>query len=262
MKIPFFEVAAFTKTLFAGNPAAVCLLENEWLPNETMQRIASENNLAETAFLIEREGFFDLRWMTPAIEVDLCGHATLASAHVLFTHRARREPELRFQSRSGELRVARACDRLVLDFPAQPLEKSGALEEVATALRAKPVALLKGRDYLAVFASEEEVAALQPDFVKVAKLDAQGVIATAPGGDCDFVSRYFVPSAGILEDPVTGSTHCALTPYWSQRLGKRELRARQISARGGELFCEDRGDRVGIGGYAITYVEGQLETGD
>lgn len=261
MRIPFFVVAAFTKQLFAGNPAGVCLLEEEWLPNETLQRIATENGLAETAFLIERDGYFDLRWMTPAIEVDLCGHATLASAHVLFRHCGRNEQELRFQSRSGELRVARDGERLVLDFPAQHLEKSDALDEVTAALGARPEALFKARDYVAVFATEAEIAALRPDFAKVAKLDAQGVVATAPGRGCDFVSRYFVPAAGIPEDPVTGSTHCMLTPYWSRRLGRRELTARQISARGGELFCEDRGERVGIGGYAVTYVIGELETG-
>lgn len=257
MTIPFFEVVAFTGRLFAGNPAGVCVLE-QWLPNETLQAIAAENNLPETAFIIERAEHFDLRWMTPTVEVELCGHATLASAHVIFEHLGRAGSLVRFQSRSGKLTVERSSDRLVLDFPSQPARAGARSDKLVEGLRAEPKAVLKGRDYLAVFETEDEVAAIDPDFGVVAQLDAQGVIATAPGKNCDFVSRYFAPGAGIPEDPATGSTHCALIPYWSKRLGKRELFARQISPRGGELFCEDRGDRVGIGGRAMTYVEGKL----
>ncbi|MDQ3199625.1 MAG: PhzF family phenazine biosynthesis protein [Verrucomicrobiota bacterium] len=255
--IPYYEVFAFTRRMFAGNPAGVCLLE-EWLPNEQLQAIAAQNNLAETAFFIARGDFFELRWMTPTIEVDLCGHATLASAHVLFRHLGYAGSAIRFHSQSGELKVERAGDRLVLDFPSRLLEEAKPAEELNAALGARPEILLQGRDYFAVFASQQEVAALQPDLDRLAKLEAQGVVVTAPGDDCDFVSRYFAPAAGIPEDPVTGSTHCTLIPYWSQRLGKKELFARQISARGGELFCEDRGDRVGIGGQALTYVEGKI----
>ena len=259
MTIPYFIVAAFARSPFAGNPAGVCLLgDSEWLPNEEMQRIAAENNLAETAFLINRGDYFDLRWMTPTVEVDLCGHATLGSAHVLFNHLSYKGQIIRFQSKSGELRVERDNDRFVLDFPAQAVTEVPVTSKVTDALGARPVRLLKGRDYMAVFEREEDVAGLKPNFPLVAALDAQGVIATAPGKKSDFVSRYFVPAAGIPEDPVTGSTHCVLIPYWAKQLGKRELLARQISPRGGELFCEDRGERVRIGGHAVTYVEGKI----
>jgi PhzF family phenazine biosynthesis protein len=258
MIIPYFEVSAFTKQPFAGNPAGVCFLEGEWLPDALMQSIAAENNLAETAFIIERGDYFDLRWMTPTVEVDLCGHATLASAHVLFNHRGRKGDAIKFQSRSGELRVARKEGRLVLDFPSQPSAKCDPPAELAKGLGAQPREVLKGADYLAVFEGEEEIAAIKPQFETIAQLGGRGVIVTAPGSTSDFVSRFFAPAAGIAEDPVTGSTHCALIPYWSKRLSKRELHARQISKRGGELFCEDRGERVGIGGNAVTYLEGTL----
>ena len=258
MTIPFFEVLAFTNRMFSGNAAGVCLLENEWLPDATLQAIAAENNLPETAFLIERPQHFELRWLTPAVEVELCGHATLASAHVIFHHLGRQGTAVRFQSLGGELAVERMENRLVLDFPSRPARAITTPGKLSKALRAQPKEALKERDYLAVFETDREVAAIKPDFDLIAQLDAQGVIVTAPGSDCDFVSRYFAPRAGIPEDPATGSTHCALIPYWAGRLGKRELFARQISARGGELFCEDRGDRVGIGGDAVTYVEGEL----
>ncbi len=261
MSIPYFEVTAFANRPFAGNPAAVCLLTNEWLPDDLMQRIAAENNLAETAFLIERDNYYDLRWMTPTVEVDLCGHATLASAHVLFHHFGHQGGSIRFQSKSGELRVERSGDRLILDFPAQPAAAGRAPLELSKGLRAAPAEVLKGRDYFAVFATEAEVAAIRPDFDIIGALDAQGVIVTAPGDGCDFVSRYFAPAAGIPEDPATGSTHCALIPYWANLLGKREMVARQISRRGGQFFCEDRGERVRIGGHATTYVEGSLHVG-
>lgn len=255
--IPYFEVLAFTKRLFGGNPAGVCLLEGDWLPAEMMQQIAHENNLAETAFLVKRDGDFDLRWFTPAIEVDLCGHATLASAHVLFA-RGEKSP-VTFHSRGGALAVSRQDDLLELDFPARPAQAAPAsAPAVAKALGAPPAILLRERDFYAVFARESDVAALQPDFAAVAALDRQGVVATAPGDSCDFVSRYFAPAVGIPEDPVTGSTHCTLIPYWTERLGKKKLHARQISERGGELFCENRGARVGIGGSALTYVEGMI----
>jgi PhzF family phenazine biosynthesis protein len=257
MLIPYYQVLAFTKRHFAGNPAGVCVL-SEWLPDAELQAIAAENNLPETAFIIEREKYFDLRWLTPTVEVDLCGHATLASAHVIFHHLDRAGDTVSFQSRSGELTVARVEDRLVLDFPSQPVSKCEPPKKLAEGLRAQPKSVLKGRDYFAVFDREEDIAALEPDFEILTQLDAEGVIVTAPGNVCDFVSRYFAPRVGIPEDPVTGSTHCALIPYWSKRLGKQELRARQLSKRGGELFCEDRGERVGIGGNAVTYVEGKL----
>ncbi len=258
MTISYFEVHAFTSELFAGNPAGVCVLPNEWLAGDAMQQIATENNLTETAFIIDREEYFDLRWMTPTVEVDLCGHATLAAAHVLFNHLGRKGDAIKFQSPSGELRVERKEGRLILDFPSQPPGKCDPESNLADSLRARPREVLKGRDYFAVFAREKDVAEIKPDFDLLTQLNAQGVIVTAPGDNCDFVSRYFAPAAGIPEDPVTGSTHCALIPYWAKRLEKRNLHARQISKRGGELFCEDRGERVGIGGNAMTYVEGKL----
>lgn len=257
MTIPYFEVVAFTNRQFAGNPAGVCVLA-ESLPDAAMQAIAAENNLPATAFMIDRGTHFDLRWMTTTVELDLCGHATLASAHVLFQHLGRSDAMIRFQSRSGELTVERSGDRLVLDFPAQSLSECQPPEKLAEGLGAQPSAVLKGRNYCAVFDHELDVAALLPDFRIIAELDAHGVIATAPGDRCDFVSRYFAPRVGVPEDSATGSAHCALVPYWSKRLGKRTLHARQLSMRGGELFCEDRGERVGIGGNAVTYVEGQL----
>jgi PhzF family phenazine biosynthesis protein len=258
MTIPYYEVLAFTDRLFAGNPAGVCILD-EWLPDQLLQKIAAENNLAETAFFIDRGSFFDIRWMTPTVEMDLCGHATLASAHVLFQHVGRPGESVTFQSPSGgELRVDRRENRLVLDFPSRPAEPCEAPARLAEALRAQPREVLKGRDYLAVFEREADIAALSPDFEILAELEANGVVVTAPGDEHDFVSRYFAPQVGVPEDPVTGSVHCALIPYWANRLGKRELRARQLSRRGGELFCEDRGARVGIGGTAVTYVEGTL----
>lgn len=257
MKIPYFEVLAFTDRLFAGNPAGVCILE-DWLPDEMLQKIATENNLAETAFFIDRGSFFDIRWLSPSAEIDLCGHATVGSAHVLFQHLGRTGDSLIFQSRSsGELRVDRVGERLVLDFPSRPGSPSEAPPLLAESLGAQPSVVLKNRDYIAVFERQEQVAGLTPDLGKVAKLEGvQGVCVTAPGDDCDFVSRYFAPSVGVPEDPVTGSTHTGLIPYWAKRLGKTKLHARQLSPRGGELFCEDRGDRVGIGGKALTYVEG------
>lgn len=257
MKIPYYEIAAFTSRPFSGNPAGVCIL-NEWLPDQLMQSIAAENNLPETAFMIEREKYFDLRWMTPTTEIDLCGHATLASAHVIFQYLGRRRDIVNFQSPSGELMVERVDDRLVLDFPSRPATPCAPPAGLAEALRAEPMEVSKGRDYYAVFDRQEDVAAIAPDFEALARLDAQGVVVTAPGNDCDFVSRYFAPRAGIPEDPVTGSTHCALIPYWSNRLGRKELLARQLSHRGGELFCEDRGARVGIGGKVVLYLEGTI----
>lgn len=258
MTIPYYEVLAFTDRLFTGNPAGICILE-EWLPDELLQKIAAENNLAETAFFIDRGNVYDIRWMTPTVEMDLCGHATVGSAHVIFEHLGRASDSVTFQSPSaGELRVDRRENRLVLDFPSRPAEPCEVPARLAEGLRAQPRQVFKGRDYLAVFEREADVKALAPDLDIVAGLEANGVVVTAPGDDCDFVSRYFAPRVGVPEDPVTGSVHCALIPYWSKRLGKTKLHARQLSARGGELFCEDRGDRVGIGGTAVTYVEGKL----
>ena len=263
MKLPYFEVAAFTSRAFGGNPAGVCLLD-EPLSEHLMGAIASENNLAETAFVVGRDGGYEIRWFTPSKrEIDLCGHATLASGHVLVRHRGVQEETIRFHSpRSGALAVGREDDRIVLDFPVRPVKRSQISEDFVAALGAAPQELFEGRDYLAVFASADEVRALQPDIGRLEQLPNEGVIVTAPGDDCDFVSRFFVPKHGVAEDHVTGSTHCNLIPFWAERLGKTQLRARQLSQRGGELFCELRGDRVRIGGYAMTYLAGEIEVPD
>lgn len=259
MKLRLFQIDAFAGQVFSGNPAAVVPLER-WLDDHTLQSIAAENNLSETAFFVGEKGYFQIRWMTPTEEVDLCGHATLAAAWVIFNEIEKGRSEVHFRSQSGPLRVSALGDTLSLDFPSRPPEaRDGATLALTAALGARPREVLVSRDYLAVFETEAEVRALKPDMAKVAALDHMAVIATAPGGDCDFVSRFFVPSLGIPEDPVTGSAHCTLVPYWSKRLGKTRLFARQVSARGGELWCEDRGERVSIAGRCVKYLEGTIE---
>jgi PhzF family phenazine biosynthesis protein len=261
-KLAIYEVNAFTDTPFKGNPAAVCPLE-EWLPDALMQSIAAELNLSETAFFVRREdGDFDLRWFTPAVEIKLCGHATLASAFVLFHHRSEQRERIIFHSKSGPLYVSRFEDKLELNFPAnvpQPKEVTPALIE---ALGAAPREAWQARDTVVLFDSAEEVRALRPDIAKVKALDTYGVIATARGTGVDqgvdFVSRFFVPRAGIAEDPVTGSAHCELVPLWAQRLQKNALRARQVSQRSGELWCQLEHDRVKMAGHAVLVWEGNL----
>lgn len=259
MKLRLFQVDAFASRVFAGNPAAVVPLER-WLDDATLQAIAAENNLPETAFLVGGDGAYEIRWMTPTEEVDLCGHATLASGWVVMNELDPGRREVAFRSRSGPLQVLERGERLALDFPSRPPQPADAERpQVVEALGRAPSLLLASRDYLAVFDSEAQVKALEPDMAKIAALDRLGVIATAPGSDCDFVSRFFAPGAGIPEDPVTGSAHCTLVPYWSKRLGKSRLFARQVSKRGGELWCEDRGERVEIAGHAVKFLEGVIE---
>jgi len=252
-RLPLWQVDAFTGTLFAGNPAAVCLLD-AWLPDATLQAIAAENNLSETAFAVPRDGDFALRWFTPAQEVDLCGHATLAAAHVLLGERA----AVTFHTRSGALGVERRGGLLAMDFPALPAAAVRAPDALEHGLGRRPREVLRAVDYLVVYDTAAEIEALVPDQERLARLDGRGVIVTAPGTDADFVSRFFAPKAGIPEDPVTGSAHSTLAPYWAARLGKTRLRARQISRRGGELECVLRGDRVEIAGRAVTYLEGTI----
>lgn len=261
MKLPYYEVSAFTTNPFGGNPAGVCPLE-AWLPDAVLQGIAANNNLAETAFTVPHGHDFELRWFTPTVEMDLCGHATLAAASVLFNERGLRGAAVRFHSRSGVLAVVRAGDLLTLDFPSRPPAPSAPLEALIHGLGAPPKEVFKARDYLAVFSNETEVRALQPDFAMLKTLDCLGIIATAPGDDCDFVSRFFAPGAGVDEDPVTGSAHCTLIPFWAGRLGKTKLFARQISQRGGGLFCELVGERVHIGGRATLYLRGEIQIPD
>jgi PhzF family phenazine biosynthesis protein len=257
MHIPIYQIDAFTSSLFAGNPAAVCPLDR-WLDDATLQSIAAENNLSETAFLFRRNGHYDLRWFTPTVEVDLCGHATLASAFVIFTELETTKDVASFETRSGTLVVRRDGDMLTMDFPARPPSDCTPPEALLKALGQSPVAVLASRDYFIVYETEEQVRSLQPNMELLRSLDRQGVIVTAAGNDVDFVSRYFAPAAGIPEDPVTGSAHCTLAPYWSERLGKIRLRALQVSARGGELWCEHRGDRVLIAGQAVKYLHGTI----
>lgn len=255
-EIPIYQVDAFADEVFSGNPAAVCPLP-EWLPGDVLQAIAAENNLSETAFFVaDGGGGHELRWFTPTVEVDLCGHATLASAFVILERTGGRS--VSFRTRSGTLAVDRRGDLLWLDFPAHEARKTEAPEALAAGLGTVPAATFEGPNYMAAFAREAEVAALEPDFRRLAELAPRGVIATAPGAECDFVSRYFAPAHGVDEDPVTGSAHCMLIPHWSARLGAERLVARQISARGGTLRCENRGDRVGIGGRAVLYLEGTI----
>jgi PhzF family phenazine biosynthesis protein len=258
MKIPLYQIDAFSSRVFGGNPAAVCPLE-EWLDDTTMQAIAAENNLAETAFFVGGGGRYDVRWFTPTVEVDLCGHATLASALVVFRDLEPSLEAVSFRSKSGELRVTRSGELLTLDFPARAPSRCEATEAVTRALGKAPRELWTARDYMAVYDSEEEVRGLEPAMDRVAALDRFAVIATAPGRASDFVSRFFAPRQGVPEDPVTGSAHCTLIPYWASRLGKPRLHALQVSRRGGELFCEHRGDRVAIGGHAVQFLEGMIE---
>jgi len=259
-RIPYFEVDAFTSERFRGNPAGVCPLA-KWLDDALMQKIAAENNLSETAFFVPRGSDYELRWFTPTIEVDLCGHATLAAAFVVFSELNFRGDSVRFHSQSGPLAVSRSTDILTLDFPSRPASPCATPKALIDGLGAKPIEVSKARDYFAVFASAREVSALQPDFGLLGTLDEK-VIVTAPGDDCDFVSRFFAPTMGINEDPVTGSAHCTLVPYWAQRLGKKKLHARQVSKRGGELYCEDADGRVRIGGKAVLYLRGEIEVGN
>jgi PhzF family phenazine biosynthesis protein len=272
MKLRLFQVDAFASRVFGGNPAAVVPLER-WLDDAVLQAIAAENNLSETAFLVGGDGQYRIRWLTPTCQVDLCGHATLASAWVVFNRIEPGGREVSFASNSGPLRVVAEGekppsewpdrlpgDTLALDFPSRPPEAADAsLDAVARALGREPAAVHASRDYLALFEREEDVRALRPDMARIAALDRMAVIVTARGSDCDFVSRFFAPSVGVPEDPVTGSAHCTLVPFWAQRLGKTRLFARQLSARGGELWCELRGERVSIAGRAALYLEGQID---
>ena len=258
MKIRQYQVDAFTSRLFGGNPAAVCPLD-AWLEDQTLQAIAAENNLSETAFFVGGKGRYDLRWFTPTVEVNLCGHATLASAFVVFRHLEPSLEAVSFHSKSGELRVTRSGDLLTLDFPAWTPSRVEAPEALLRGLGRPPREVLGSEDYLAIYESEDEVRALEPVMEALARLDRFAVIVSAPGREADFVSRFFAPRQGIPEDPVTGRAHCTLVPYWGRRLGKARLHALQVSRRGGELFCEHRGDRVAIGGRAVQFLEGTIE---
>ncbi|MRR15534.1 MAG: PhzF family phenazine biosynthesis protein [Deltaproteobacteria bacterium] len=262
MKIPLYQVDAFTTKLFSGNPAAVCLLE-DWLDDAVLQHIARENNLSETAFLVRKGSALDLRWFTPLTEVALCGHATLAAAYVLFTCKSWEQTTIRFLTRrSGELIVARRGDRLEMDFPSLPAREIKAPAGLASALGVVPIQVLSSEeDLLAILPDEKAVREVSPDFAALEKIPCRGVIVSAPGGHSDFVSRFFAPRVGVNEDPVTGSAHSVLIPYWAEKLGKNDLYALQVSDRGGELFCGYQGERVTIAGHAVLYLEGTITVG-
>ena len=253
-----YQVDAFSNEMFRGNPAAVVMLETE-LSDETMQEIAEENNLAETAFVLPNGNEFNIRWFTPTVEVNLCGHATLASAHVIFNHLNNPNKVINFSSKSGQLEVRKDDDILYLDFPADDFHSVDILEEIISGLNNTPIELYKGRDdYLAIFEDEETIRSISPNIEVLSSIETRGIIISSQGIDVDFVSRFFAPSAGIPEDPVTGSAHTTLTPYWSRKLNKRTLKANQLSQRGGELFCTDKGSRIEIGGCAKTYLVGKI----
>jgi predicted PhzF superfamily epimerase YddE/YHI9 len=273
--IPFWHVDAFAGKAFAGNPAGVCIMD-QWPAPSVMQAIAAENSMPETAFLVPRAreagggagapagADFDLRWFTPTVEIDLCGHATLAAAHVLMRHRGWTGPTITFSSQSGPLVVEAKGELFVLDFPSRPALPCDPVGTLVKGLGARPMEILGARDYLVVFATEDEVRGLKPDMALLSRIDRMGVIVTAQGGTrgsaepVDFVSRFFAPGIGIPEDPVTGSAHCTLIPFWARRLRRTSLHALQVSTRGGEIFCQDAGDRVKIGGRAVTYLSGEI----
>jgi len=258
MKIPIYQVDAFTDHLFGGNPAAVCPLDT-WLTDDLMQNIANENNLAETAFFIKENDHFHIRWFTPTVEVELCGHATLASAHVLYEHLSFAGPEIRFKSRSGWLIVKKEGNLLTLDFPSDPIEPAVPPAELIQSLRINPLETYHGKtDWMIVTDSQKTVEKLKPDIGLLADIPGRGVIVTAVGDTVDFVSRFFGPQTGVPEDPVTGSAHTTLAPFWGKRLGKQELTALQVSRRQGYLLCRIKDDRVEISGKAQTYLTGEL----
>ncbi|CAN5808873.1 PhzF family phenazine biosynthesis protein [soil metagenome] len=260
MKLTIYQVDAFTDKLFGGNPAAVIPL-TEWLSDDVMQNIAAENNLAETVFFVSESKGYHIRWFTPELEIDLCGHATLASAFVLYEYLGYNKPQLIFYSKSGELIVSRDGDRLMMNFPASmPDSVSEYPEQLIKGLGLEEhLGVYKSRDYVVELATEVDVLNVKPDITLLNEIDVIGIIVTAPGSDCDFVSRFFAPNCGIPEDPVTGSAHSTLIPFWAEKLGKQKLHARQLSKRKGELWCENLGDRVTISGNCVFYMKGEIE---
>lgn len=258
MNIPIYQVDAFSDIAFGGNPAAVCVLDS-WIDDETMQNIGQENNLSETAFIVRKsKGEYEIRWFTPSIEINLCGHATLASAHVVFHFLDKDIDTVSFDSRSGILKVERKDDMLTMDFPSTPPEEADIPLVLIKALGVIPEAACSSRDLLVLVKDEETVRSVNPDFNLLKELDYLGIIVTSKGDNSDFVSRFFAPNAGINEDPVTGSAHTTLIPYWADKLGINKLHAFQVSSRGGELWCELQGDRVKIAGKTCLIIQGEL----
>jgi PhzF family phenazine biosynthesis protein len=259
MKLKIYQVDAFAGALFSGNPAAVCILD-KWLPDDLMQKIAMENNLAETAFVVKEKEGLHIRWFTPAAEVRLCGHATLATGHVIFHHLGEKKSEISFQSLSGELKVRKEGKELTLNFPADIMQEIEPPAAITEAIGLTPDKAFKGKtDFMLIYQDQSQVEKIRPDLRKLKETQARGVIVTAPGKESDFVSRFFAPAVGVDEDPVTGSAHTSLIPYWSKRLGKTEMKAVQLSSRRGYLNCKFLGDRVEIGGTAVTYLIGEID---
>jgi PhzF family phenazine biosynthesis protein len=257
--LQIFQIDAFTSEIFKGNPACVMPLDN-WLPDELLLKIAKENNVSETAFFIKKDDHFYLRWFTPEIEMDLCGHATLATAYCLKKHMNFNKDLVKFDSMSGELIVKFEADYMQMDFPHRKPIKSDLPQNIMDSLSIRPKEILKSRDYVLVYENEDQINNIKIDKALFDKtnIDPGGVVITSIGNKSDFVSRYFVPQCSFFEDPVTGSTHCSLVPYWSEKIGKNELKSIQLSERGGEMYCVDKGDRVLIKGQAKTYSIGKV----
>jgi len=259
MLLKIYQVDAFTDKLFGGNPAAIVPL-TEWLPDALMQKIAAENNISETAFFVPEQDGYGLRWFTPTVEVELCGHATLATAHVLYNHLDIKTDEINFYTKSGKLSVKRNGEMLTLIFPATPYQKIETPAGLAQALGITPVVVFaSATKWMAVYTSQKDIENCRPDFTALSKLDKLGIIITAKGETSDFVSRFFTPRQGINEDPVTGSAHTLLIPYWAERLNKSTMSARQLSARLGKLQCKYAGRSVEMSGNAVTYLTGEIE---
>jgi len=259
MQLPIYQLDVFTRDIFKGNPAAVVIMEDV-TDHRLMQNIAAENNLSETAFIMKGPDHYRIRWFTPTVEVDLCGHATMASGHVVLYLLDPESREVVFQSAQYTLTVRKKGDHLAMRLPAAKSEKCAVPSDLLRGLGKEPAEVYKSDDYMAVFESRNDIKAMQPDFEALRKLDCRGVIVTAPGDNADMVSRFFAPSIGVLEDPVTGSAHTKLVPYWSDRLGKKELHAEQLSSRGGKLICQNQGEHVELMGKARIYLEGYIHT--
>ena len=257
MALKIYQVDAFTNELFKGNPAAVCPL-NEWLDDKTMQNIAAENNLSETAFFVKEDKHYKIRWFTPTVEIPLCGHATLASAFIIFNFLDKNLKKINFNSKSGILSVSRTENLITLNFPYLIVKKVDTPKEIIDSVKIEPTEVFFNKSYLALYKDENTIRNIKPDFALLKEIHTHGLIVTAPGDNVDFVSRFFVPDAGINEDPVTGYAHTILTPFWAKKLGKTKLHAKQLSKRGGELFLEDMGKRVNISGQAKLYMIGEI----
>lgn len=259
MKIKIYQVDAFTDELFMGNPAAVCPLPGGWIDDALMQNMALENNLSETAFYTQSKNNYNIRWFTPSAEVELCGHATLAAAHVIFNHEHFEGDSVTFDSKSGILPVTREREWLTMNFPTDSITKIELTDEIRNCFSLEPVEVIKGKtDYMLIFENEKQIQDIEYDLNKISRVKARGIIITARGNNCDFVSRFFAPQCGVAEDPVTGSAHTTLVPYWSNILKKNEMKAMQLSKRKGSLLCRYKNDRTEISGRAITYMTGEI----